>query len=66
MAIKDLRSTVSDLLAPQETVNPTEEQIQRVFAELSTEMGMNNADMLYPDPAEEFKLVYDKFSAKTR
>jgi hypothetical protein len=64
MAFKDIRSSVADLVSPPPVQDATDARIQRVFAELSQELGVPETENMPTDPAEEFTVVYDKFSGR--
>ncbi len=67
MAFKDIRSSVADVVSPQPVPDATEQKIQKIFSELSREFGLSDAEFINPmEQPEEFKLVYDKFSGRTR
>lgn len=66
MAYKDPSAPlVTVSLDPEPEQDPILAKADRLFAELAREMDMAEPDMLI-SPAEEWTLVYDKFSGRRR
>jgi len=51
-------------LRPQDAIERRDEKIERIFAEIAQELGIDELDSPGPDKPEAGTVIYDKFSGR--
>lgn len=68
MGLRDFHSSVDQYLTPASSAQDTAEmKMNRILRDLAREAGLEDSEiMLFGEQHDEFTLVYDKFSTRTR